>query len=172
MAILLEDIVDPNPANNPETELLAYQARVKCLHCLTECLPLEQRKVFCLAITVGLPHKLVAEILDISLASVKTTLHRAKKRWFGYMENRCQFIKKTNPCTCRQWVRFGLERGWISKEVHVNSRPPIISQARKDVLTLRTLHDFYQDLYQDKADDSFVERVRDGIKNKEWQIFF
>jgi len=168
---LLEDIVDPNPANNPETELLAYQARVKCLHCLTECLPLEQRKVFCLAITIGLPHKLVAEILDISVASVKTTLHRAKKRWFGYMENRCQFIKKTNPCTCKQWVRFGLEQGWISKEVRVDPRPPIISQAKKDVLTLRILRDFYQDLYQDNADGTFVQRVRDGIKNKEWQIF-
>ncbi len=167
----LEDIVDPNPASNPETELLAYQARVKCLHCLTECLPPEQRKVFCLAITVGLPHKLVAEILDISLASVKTTLHRAKKRWFGYMENRCQFIKKTNPCTCRQWVRFGLERGWISKEVRVDPRLPVTLQARKDVLTLRTLRDFYRDLYQNNADETFVQRVRDGIKNKEWQFF-
>jgi RNA polymerase sigma-70 factor (ECF subfamily) len=167
----LEDIIDRNPASNPETELLAHQVRVKCLHCLTECLPLEQRKVFCLAITVGLPHKQVAEILDISVASVKTTLHRSKKRWFGYMENRCQFIKKTNPCTCRQWVRFGLERGWISKEARVDPRTPIVSQAKKDVLTLRTLRDFYQDLYQDNADGTFVQRVRDGIKNNEWRIF-
>jgi RNA polymerase sigma-70 factor (ECF subfamily) len=167
----LEDIIDPDPASNPETELLAHQARVKCLHCLTECLPLEQRKVFCLAIAIGLHHKLVAEILDISVASVKTTLHRAKKRWFGYMENRCQFIKKSNPCTCRQWVRFGLKQGWISKEVRVDPRPPITVKARKDVLTLRTLRDFYQDLYQDKADESFVQRVREGIKNNEWLIF-
>jgi RNA polymerase sigma-70 factor (ECF subfamily) len=167
----LEDIVDPDPASNPETELLAHQARVKCLHCLTECLPLEQRKVFCLAITIGLPHKLVAEILDISVASVKTTLHRAKKRWFGYMENRCQFIKRSNPCTCRQWVRFGLKQGWISKGVRFDPRPPLAVQARKDVLTLRTLRDFYQDLYQNEADESFVQRIRDGIKNDEWMIF-
>jgi RNA polymerase sigma-70 factor (ECF subfamily) len=167
----LEDIVDHNPANNPETELLAHQARMKCLHCMTECLPLEQRKVFCLAITIGLPHKRVAEILDLSVGSIKTSLHRSKKRWFGYMENRCEFIRKTNPCTCKQWVRFGLERGWISKQVRVNSQPPIAVQARKDVLTLRTLRDFYQDLYQDQADASFVRRVRDGIKNNEWRIF-
>ena len=166
----LEDIVDRNPANDPETELLAYQARVKCLHCLTECLPLEQRKVFCLAITVGLPHKPVAEILDISVASVKTTLHRAKKRWLGYMENRCQFIKKANPCACNQWVRFGLERGWIAKDARIEPRPAINVRAKEDVLTLRTLRDFYQDLYQDKADESFVQRVREGISKNEWKV--
>lgn len=59
--------------------------------------------------TIGLPHKLVAEILECSLSTVKTTLHRAKKRWFDYMENRCGIMKKLNPCHYRQWVRFGKE---------------------------------------------------------------
>lgn len=167
----LEDIVDPDPANNPETELLAFQARLRCLHAMTECLPLDQRKVFCLAITLGLPHKTVADILDCSVGSVKTTLHRARKRWFGFMENKCQLIRKSNPCNCRQFVRFGLSQGWISKEVTINPRSPVISQAREDILALRTMRDFYQDLYPDKADESFVQRVRDGIKNKEWKIF-
>jgi RNA polymerase sigma-70 factor, ECF subfamily len=64
MGYALEEIIDPNPANNPETELLAFQTRIRCLHAMTECLPIDQRKVFCLAITLGLPHKAVAEILD------------------------------------------------------------------------------------------------------------
>ncbi len=168
----LEEIIDPNPANNPETELLAYQARIKCLHAMTECLPLDQRKVFCLAITLELPHKTIAEILDCSIGSVKTTLHRAKKRWFGYMENKCQLIKKSNPCNCKQFVRFGLSQGWISKEASVNPLPPITIQAKEDIRKMKTLRDFYQDLYQDKADESFAQRIREGIKNKEWAIFF
>ncbi len=167
----LEDIVDPNPASNPENELLADQARVKCLHCLTECMPPDQRKVFCLAVIIGLPHKQVSEILDISIPSAKTTLHRAKKRWSGYMENRCQFIKKTNPCTCSQWVRFGLKQGWVSKDVRTNPLPPLTVETRKDMLTLRTLREFYQDLYREHAEESFVRRLRDGINNNEWRIF-
>jgi RNA polymerase sigma-70 factor (ECF subfamily) len=167
----LEEIVDTNPANNPETELLAQQVRVKCLHCLTECLQANERKVFCLAITMGLPHRLIAEILDMSISSVKTTLHRAKKRWFGYMENRCSFIKKSNPCNCKQFVRFGLSRGWVSKETVFNPLPPIIVQAREDIRKMKTLLDFYKDLYQDKADESFAQRMRDGIKSNEWLIF-
>jgi len=166
-----EEVIDTNPANNPETELLAHQVRLKCLHALTECLQANERKVFCLAITLDLPHKQVAEILECSVGSVKTTLHRAKKRWFGYMENMCQFIKKSNPCNCKQYVRFALSKGTISKDVVVASRPPVIMQAKKEVINLRTLRDFYQDLYQDKADESFAQRVREGIKNNEWSIF-
>ncbi len=167
----LEEIIDTNPANNPETELLAFQARTKCLHAMTECLPAEQRKVFCLAITLGLPHKTVAEILDCSVGSVKTTLHRAKKRWLGYMENKCQLIKKSNPCNCKQFVRFGLSQGWISKEASVKPLPPITIRAKQDIGKMKTLRDFYQDLYQDQSDESFAQRIREGIKNKEWAIF-
>jgi RNA polymerase sigma-70 factor (ECF subfamily) len=166
-----EDVIDTNPANNPETEILGRQVRIKCMHALTECLQANERKVFCLAITLDLPHKQVAEILDCSIASVKTTLHRAKKRWFGYMENMCQFIKKDNPCNCRQWVRFALSKGMISKDVFVDPAPPFYLQARKDVLGLRTLREFYQDLYPERADEPFAKRIREGIKSKEWAIF-
>ncbi len=166
----LEDIIDPNPANNPETELHAYQVRIKCLHAMTECLPAEQRKVFCLAITMGLPHKLIAEILECSISSVKTTLHRAKKRWYGYMENKCQLIKKSNPCNCKQFVRFGLSKGWFSNNTPVNPSPMLAAQAKEEVARLRTLQDIYRDLYADQADESFAQRIREGIKNEEWLI--
>jgi RNA polymerase sigma-70 factor (ECF subfamily) len=171
MGFSLEEIIDSNPANNPETELLGYQARIKCLHAMTECLPLEQRKVFCLAITMGLPHKQIAEILECSVGSVKTTLHRARKRWYGYMENRCRLIKKTNPCNCTQFVRFGISKGWFTKNASTTLRPPALAQARENIVELQSLHEIYQDLYQDKADESFAQRVREGIKNNEWRIF-
>ncbi len=167
----IKEIIDPNPSNDPESELLAYQARLKCLHAMTECLPTAQRKVFCLAITMDLPHKLIAEILECSVNSVKTTLHRAKKRWFGYMENKCRLIKKSNPCNCKQFVRFGLSQGWISKEFLVNHRPPVIMQAKEEVIKLRALHNIYRNLYPERADESFAQRIREGIKNKEWAIF-
>ncbi len=167
----LEEVIDTNPANNPETELLACQVRIKCLHALTECLRANERRVFCLAITLGLPHKHVAEILECSVGSVKTSLHRSKKRWFGYMENQCQFLDKSNPCNCRQYVRFALSKGTISKDVVVDPRLPVITQAKKEVISLRTLRDLYQDLYREKADESFARRIRDGIQNNEWSIF-
>jgi len=87
------------------------------------------------------------------------------------MENRCQLIKKTNPCNCSQWVRFGLSQGWISKQALVNPRPLINVQAREEIIKLRTLRDIYPKLYREKADESLAQRIREGIKNKEWAIF-
>lgn len=167
----IEEIIDPNPANDPETELLAREVRYRCLHGFTECLPINQRKVFCLAVTIGLPHKLIAEILDCSVGSVKTTLHRAKKRIAGYLEERCQLIKKSNPCNCNQWVRYGLRQGWITKQALVNPRPKIIMKAREEMIELRSLRYTYQNLYRGTADESLARRIREGIKNKEWAIF-
>jgi RNA polymerase sigma-70 factor (ECF subfamily) len=167
----IEEIIDPCPSNDPETELLANEARFRCLHCFTECLPTSQRKVFCLAVTIGLSHKIVAEILDCSIGSVKTTLHRAKKRLAGYLEDRCQLIKKSNPCNCKQWVRFGLSQGWITKQAITNARPTIIVQANEEIVKLHTLRAIYQNLYPETVDKSLAKRIREGIKNKEWSIF-
>lgn len=167
----IEEIIDPNPANDPETQLLAREARFKCLHCFTECLPLNQRKVLCLAFIVGLPYKHIAEILDCSVSSVKTTLHRAKKRIAGYLEERCQLIKKSNPCNCSQWVRRGLQQGWITKQALVNPRPEITIQAEGEIVNLRALRITYQSLNRESTDEFLVQRIREGIKNKEWAIF-
>lgn len=169
---ILEEILDPDPAMNPETELLARQAKLKCLHSLTECFTPEQRRIFCLAITLGLPHKMVAEILDCSLSSVKTTLHRAKKRWFGYMEDRCGLIRQSNPCSCSQWVRFGLSQGWFTPETQI--KPSIISavRAKEEIGQMKALREIYYELYPETSDNAYAQRIREGIKNKEWEIFF
>lgn len=171
MGFSLEEIIDTNPVCDPETELLARQARVKCLHSLTECLQANERKVFCLAITLGLPHRVVAEILECSVGSVKTTLHRAKRRWFGYMEDRCGLLKQSNPCRCSQWVRFGLSRGWISRDAAAGLQPPATTDAGEEIMELRGLHDLYRDLYGEKGDASMAQRLREGIRNREWELF-
>ena len=171
MGYVLEEIIDPDPASDPETGLLARQARVKCLHSLTECLRAQERRVFCLAVTLGLPHRRVAEILECSVAAVKTTLHRARKRWFGYMEDRCELLNPANPCSCRQWVRFGLAQGWISKQDVPAGAAPVAARTRAEVGKLKALREIYQELHREMADEAFAERVREGIRKGEWAIF-
>lgn len=129
-----------NLSKDSDTLLHSKEVRYKCLHCLTEYLEKDQRKIFCLAITIGLPLKMVAEIMECSLSQVKTTLHTAKQRWFGYMENRCDLIEKTNPCHCSQ----------------------------SKVRTLRALKDVYTTLYPAEISDLLTERIRKGIWNNEW----
>ena len=167
----IEEIIDLKPANDPEIEVLSREVRFKCLQFFIECLPLSQRKVLCMAFIVGLPYKLIAEILECSVSSVKTTLYRGKKRIAGFLEERCQLVKKSNPCNCNQWIRRGLEQGWITKQALNNPRPEITIQAEKELVKLRTLRYTYQSLFPETTDESLAKRIMEGIKNKEWTIF-
>ena len=167
----IEQIIDPDPANDPETVVLANELRFKCLHCFTECLPPRQRQVFCLVLILGLSYKETAEILDCSLGVVKVTLHRGKSRVVGYLEDRCQLVKKSNPCNCRQWVRLALSQGWLSKKDLANPRPTITPQFQEEIVNLETLRSIYQNLYPETIDKALTQRIKQGIKNKEWTIF-
>lgn len=77
MGYSLNDIFDENPSNDPETLYIAKEVKLKCLNCLTTCLPGEQRKIFCLAITIGLPYKqVVEEISELrNLRDIYKALH-------------------------------------------------------------------------------------------------
>jgi RNA polymerase sigma-70 factor (ECF subfamily) len=167
---IIDGIIDHVQTSSPELEYLAHEAKVMCLHSITECLEVSQRKIFCLAVTLGLPRKTVAEILDCSVGTVKTALHRAKKRWFGYMENRCGLIKKSNPCHCKQWVKFGLSQGWFStdeaKDINITPNPVLVNE----VLDLRSLRELYKMLYSEFDTEKIAERIKSGIKKKEWEI--
>jgi len=167
----LEDIIDTNPANDPETEVLANEARFKCLHCFTECLTPSQRTVFCLAVSLALPQKIVAEIMECSLPSVKTTLYRAKKRIAAFLGERCRLINQANPCHCNQWVRWGRSYGWLSEQHLTNPRPLIVVQAAADIAQIQTLRAIYQQLYPENTDQALAQRMKQAIVNKEWVIF-
>ena len=169
--LVIEDIIDKNPESDPETLYLAKEIRYKCLHSLTECLSGEQRKIFCMVITLGLPQKLVAEILDCSLSKVKTTLFRAKQKWFGYMEDRCSLMKKGNPCNCEQWVRRFVENGWIARDMTAIKRQEVNTRVLQEIKDLRGLQGLYQTLYPEMAEKVLAQRMQEGIDKKEWEIF-
>jgi RNA polymerase sigma-70 factor (ECF subfamily) len=87
------------------------------------------------------------------------------------MENRCQLIKKSNPCNCKQWIRFGLSQGWFSKQAAARHRPTNDLQAQEEIIEIRNLRNTYQELYQETAGEPLAQRIRAGIKNEEWAIF-
>jgi len=167
----IEDIIDKNPENNPETLYLAKEIKYKCLHSLTECLSGEQRKIFCMAITLGLPQKTVAEILECSPGKVKTALFRAKQKWFGYMNDKCGLMKKGNPCNCEQWVRYFAENGLIKKELTAVKQQEVNTRVLQEVNTIKSLQELYKSLYPEMAEKALAQRLRDGIAKNEWKIF-
>ncbi len=166
----VEDLVDPHPDCGPETKLMVNEVMRVCMAAFTECLPVNQRKVFFLTIGLGLPYKTAAEVLDCPVSSIKTELHRAKNRLVGYMESRCQLIRKSNPCHCEQWVKRGLARGWITREAVTNPLPRItIPDSVK--IYMRDLRDIYKNVYLADNDDVLVKLFKEGFAQKKWATF-
>lgn len=166
----VEDLADPHPAYGPETKLMLNEVMRVCMAAFTECLPVSQRKVFLLTVGLGLPNKLVAEILDCSVGSVKSMLHRAKNRLIGFMESRCQHIKKSNPCCCEQWVKRGISQGWITKECITNPLPKITIPDKVKIY-MRDLRDIYKNVYLVDDDKVLAKFFKEGFNQKNGLLF-
>lgn len=166
-----EELIDPNPANDPETKLLANEVMRVCMLGFTSCLPLHQKKAFFLVIGLGLTYQLAAEILDCTVGSLKTTLHQAKKRLAGYMESRCSLRNKSNPCRCcEQWVKFCLSHGGITKECITNPTAKI-TIPDKVKLYMRDVRDIYRSVYWARSDEAMAEMLKEGFAKKKWATF-
>ncbi len=170
MGCSVEDLVDPNPVNNPETKIMINEVIRLCMAAFTECLPVNQRKVFLLTVGLNLPYKLVAEILDCSVSSVKTTLHRAKTRLVEILESRCHLIKKSNTCRCEQWVKFHKSQGWIPNECITNPLPKI-TIPDKIIRYMRDLRDIYRNVYLIENKEVLAEFIKEGFAKKKWATF-
>lgn len=87
------------------------------------------------------------------------------------MKDRCELIKKSNPCRCSQWISFGIKQGWIKgNQIERNLLPEVNAKALSEVKNLKALRYIYTTLYPKEADDILSERIRKGVKNKEWSI--
>jgi RNA polymerase sigma-70 factor, ECF subfamily len=166
----MEDVLDLNPQNNPETELLSREVRFRCLRGMTECLSADQRRVFCLAVTLGLPHRTVADILECTPGRVRTTLYRARKRWFGYMSGHCGLLDPKNPCRCAHWVRFARTQGWLTAPEALAAMPDLDQEAMASARRLKVLSMLYASQFPEDPDTALAERIREGMRSGEWKI--
>ncbi len=167
---VVDKIFTSSPDTTPENIAVSKETRFKCLHSITECLPYKQRIVFCLSISMDLPRKTVAKILDCSEGSVRTTLYRAYKRWGNFMENKCGLISPTNPCKCVKVAQFSLENGLVSKPQNVDISPSVATEVYTELINIKSLVDIYETSFR-QMEKSLVQRIQIGLKASEWSVF-
>ncbi len=168
MGLTEDEIIDKNPGDDPLTLALTEDIRTKCLFCFTECLPRRQRQVFCLSHVMGLSQRDIGAILGIEANAVKASLFRARKRLDGYLNDRCDLIRADNPCSCRQWVRFGIERGIVSRPRDEDELVRRAERVRAEIGTLLDMRNLYRAAFDASAEELFTRRLRDGIARKQW----
>lgn len=164
-----EDLIDPNPKNDPESKLLVNEMIRLCMSGFAECLPLHQKKAFLLVVGLGLPYKTSAEILDFTVGSLKTTVHKAKQTLIDYMENRCSLVKKSNRCRCEQWVRMMSHSKTAKKRITYPAAK--IDVPDKVKLYMQDLIDIYQNVYEISGDEAMKEMLKEGFAKKKWATF-
>lgn len=168
MGLTMDEILEASPGSDPLTLALTEDIRLKCLFCFSECLPRRQRQVFCLSHVMELDHKTIADVLCISPNAVKASLFRARERMDGYLFERCRFIRPENPCSCDQWVRFGIKRGIVRIPEGRDELERRAERVRREVGSLLDLRRLYAEAFAVSGEELFLKRVREGITGGEW----
>jgi RNA polymerase sigma-70 factor (ECF subfamily) len=71
-----------------------------CYTALAASLPFEQRVVFVFVQMLDWSVEDVANLLEVSVAAVKSRLHRARDSMAAFFEPHCSHLDPSNPCTC------------------------------------------------------------------------
>lgn len=83
---------------SPERSAEVKEVAATCVNCVTMSLPEKQRAALILCDQVGLSREEAAQAMNASIASVKTELHRARKKMTDVYEHHCALVDEQNDC--------------------------------------------------------------------------
>lgn len=122
---------------SPEQSAEVKEVAATCVNCITMSLPEKQRAAIVLCDQMGLSREEAARSIGASVASVKTELHRARKKMTDVFEHNCQLVDEQNQCdgciVAARIKRGGAEapRGSARRHVDEGTAP----KARRRVAT-------------------------------------
>ncbi|MEL6185253.1 MAG: RNA polymerase sigma factor [Myxococcota bacterium] len=97
----------------PDRALLVEETKVGCMIGMLMCLDREQRLTYVLGDALGVPSPLAAEILEVSPATFRKRLERARRDLRTFMHDKCGLMNEANPCRCERKTRAFIEKGWV-----------------------------------------------------------
>lgn len=83
---------------SPEKSAEVKEVAATCVNCITMSLPEKQRAAIVLCDQMGLSREEAAHSIGASVASLKTELHRARKKMTDVYETKCQLVDEQNQC--------------------------------------------------------------------------
>lgn len=110
------EMPDQEADDSPETQLMIADLTVGCVAGTMLCLERTQRLVFILAVGFNVSDVLGGEILDMSRATFRKTLSRARAKLQQYMSGNCGLLNADAPCRCRKKIKGFVDAGAYSTE--------------------------------------------------------
>ncbi len=96
---------------SPERAAEVKEVAATCVTCVTMSLPAKQRAAITLCDQLGLSREEAAKTIGASVASVKTELHRARKKMTDVYEHHCALVDEQNECDGCLWAGRVQRRG-------------------------------------------------------------
>jgi RNA polymerase sigma-70 factor (ECF subfamily) len=90
--------IEQNLYLSPEAAVEVKEVAATCINCLTMTLPVKQRLALVLCDQLGFSRQEAATMMNASVASVKTELHRARNKMTGIFEHHCSLVDPKNEC--------------------------------------------------------------------------
>ena len=83
---------------SPERAAEVKEVAATCVNCITMSLPEKQRAAIVMCDQMGMSREEAANSIGASVASLKTELHRARKKMTDVFETRCALVDGQNEC--------------------------------------------------------------------------
>ncbi len=125
-----------------DVQLLLEEIKINCMMGMLLCLNRRMRLVFILGEVFKVDHVFGSEVMRISKENFRQILSRARKKVFGFMQDKCGLVNKGNPCHCLRKAPYMLETGYIDPKNLIFSKGylrRIHSISRKTFMKLQSL---------------------------------
>jgi RNA polymerase sigma factor (sigma-70 family) len=102
--------------SDQEEKLLLQEVKVGCTLAMLMCLDRNHRLAYILGEIVELEHQEAAEVLEISPASFRKRLSRARASITAFMISRCGLVNPENACRCHRRVATAIGLGRVNPD--------------------------------------------------------
>ena len=151
---------------SPEKSAEVKEVAATCVNCITMSLPEKQRAAIVLCDQMGLSREEAANSIGASVASLKTELHRARKKMTDVYETRCALVDGQNECEgCLVAARIKRKAGPKKTTAAVGARGGVPSSSTSATPTgVAFTCDQIDELLSDLLADELPDTARAGVE--------
>ncbi|MCV0424117.1 MAG: RNA polymerase sigma factor [Roseibium sp.] len=117
----LETGLVADPPEAPDQALMLNELRVSCTMAMLLCLSMDLRLAYVLGDVLEMDHVEASEVLELTPATYRKRLSRARTEVHGFTSRHCGLISDKAKCTCAKRLPAAIEMGRIRQGSFPNS---------------------------------------------------
>ncbi len=154
-----------------EDVLLVKEIQTRCTMGMLLCLDREQRLAYILGEGFEVSSEEGAHIMEVTPATFRKRLSRARLRLRAFMEEKCGLVNPTLTCRCTHLVPHKKYEGTHSTETQVHSYSQQIEIALQEFTTLGRMAFVFRTHPQYSAPNTMIEAIKHLLSSHKFSIF-